>query len=134
MFYYFKTRSFLKRLALILMIPFMLLQSFAGVFIMTAFYANRSYIAKNLCQNRNTAMAPMCGGKCVLMSKLKKEKEREDKSPELKLKDFQLISNVIGVRLLKQPVFTTKNSAYFPEENIVYLAPPLGAIFHPPLV
>lgn len=78
-------------------------------------------------------MAPICGGTCVLMSKLKKEKEREDKNPELKFKDFQLLAGLTDFRMLKQPVFAIKTEVLFYDGNLLYHAPSLSAVFHPPL-
>jgi len=68
----------------------MLLQTGSALLIMTAFYANRDYIAQNLCENR-TRPELHCNGQCVLMKKLKKEQEREAKHPELKLKEVQFL-------------------------------------------
>ncbi|MEH6307174.1 hypothetical protein RYH73_16120 [Olivibacter sp. CPCC 100613] len=76
----------------------------------------------------------MCSGRCVLMSKLKKEKEREDKNPELKLKDFQLISERIDFKLTKRPIVQAIKKAFFPETKTFYLSPSLGAVFHPPII
>ncbi|MGK9123835.1 hypothetical protein M1D52_06930 [Olivibacter sp. SA151] len=128
-----KDSVILKRLAIIFLIPIVLLQSCAGLFIMTAFYANRSYIANNLCENRNTAMAPSCAGTCLLMKKLKKERERENKNPELKLKDFQVLTAPIDFRTVKHPVTTVKKETFIYGGNLLYQPPVLGSIFHPPL-
>lgn len=124
----------LKRLAVTFIIPLILLQSCAGLFMMTAFYANQSYIANNLCENRNTSMAPTCGGTCVLMKKLKKERERENKNPELKFKDFQLLAGLDDFKTLKQPLVTVKKETSFYEGDLLYHAPTLASIFHPPLI
>lgn len=127
------TRFVLKRLTCILIIPLILLHSCAVVFMMAAFYGNRGYIAKNVCENRDTPRAPLCGGKCFLMTKLRKEQEREKKNPELKLKDFQLACRFTDFKMLKQATFTLATKATFFEGCIHYHAPNLSTIFHPPL-
>lgn len=80
-------------------------------------------------------MAPICGGKCVLTNKLKKEQERESKNPELKFKDFQLITGVIDFKEFKPHIITVRMEVPFYErKNLLYHSPSLDAIFHPPLV
>lgn len=124
----------MKRFAIILLIPIVLLQTCAGLFIMTAFYANQAYIAKNLCINRNTKMAPLCSGRCILVKELKKEQEQEKKSPETKIKDFQPIDRLLAAIDLKQAIYATETENHFLESDFPYQAPALSAIFHPPLV
>jgi len=48
----------------------------------TAFYLNRNYIAKNLCENRNKPGMKCCG-KCYLKKKLANQ-EKQDQSPNSK--------------------------------------------------
>ncbi|WP_282637374.1 hypothetical protein [Sphingobacterium thalpophilum] len=67
------------------------------------------------------------------MKKLKKERERENKNPELKFKDFQLLAGLDDFKTLKQLLVTVKKETSFYEGNLLYHAPTLGSIFHPPL-
>lgn len=117
----------------ILLIPALLLQSCAGLFIMTAFYANRSYIAQKLCENRNNERASLCGGQCVLMKKLKKQQEKEDQSPELKFKDMQLLGQFEPILYFTFPTEKALSIKYPVYHELGYHNPVLHSIFHPPL-
>ncbi|MFC6098970.1 hypothetical protein [Olivibacter domesticus] len=123
----------MKRLAVILLVPMMLLQSCAGLFIMTAFYANRDYIAKNLCDYRNRPVS-MCGGSCVLTESLKKEQEREEKQPDLKFKEVQLLLSHTVSTLTKTPVAAIVQLSYATYVKPIYTIEIIATIFHPPLV
>jgi len=122
----------MKRLAIILLVPIMLLQSCAGLFMMTVFYANRDYIAKNLCDYRNRPVST-CGGSCVLTESLKKEQEREEKQPELKFKEIQLLLNHTISALTKTPVMVTIQHSYATYVKPIYTIQFTSTIFHPPL-
>ena len=123
----------MKRLAVILLVPIMLLQSCAGLFIMTAFYANRDYIAKNLCDYRNRPVST-CGGSCVLTESLKKEQEREEKHPDLKFKEVQLLLSHTISTLKKAPLIATVQQSYATYVKPIYTDQFISTIFHPPLV
>jgi len=49
-----------------------LLQTFSQVVVVAEYYANKNYIAKNLCKNRDKPMMH-CDGKCCLKKKLAAE-------------------------------------------------------------
>jgi flagellar basal body-associated protein FliL len=122
----------MKRLAVILLVPIMLLQSCAGLFMMTVFYANRDYIAKNLCDYRNRPVST-CGGSCVLAESLKKEQEREEKQPDLKFKEIQLLLNHATNVFTKTPVMVTVQQSYATYIKPIYTIQFTSTIFHPPL-
>jgi hypothetical protein len=126
--------SLLKRFAIILLIPIVLLQTCAGLFIMTAFYANQDYIAKNLCINRNTKMAPLCSGRCILVKELKKEQDQDKKNAETKLRDFQPMNRTFVFLDINPLVLPLDKPILFSERALPYIAPSLASIFHPPLV
>lgn len=69
----------MKKLLTILLIIGVLLQSGSQVVIVAQYYANKDYIAKNLCENRNRP-AMHCEGKCCLKKRLAKE-SKESQSP-----------------------------------------------------
>jgi hypothetical protein len=123
----------MKRLAVILLVPIMLLQSCAGLFMMTVFYANRDYIAKNLCDYRNRPVST-CGGSCVLAESLKKEQEREEKQPDLKFKEIQLLLSHTTSVLTKIPVMVKVQPSYATYVRPIYTSQFTSNIFHPPLV
>ncbi len=116
-----------------LLVPILLLQSSAGLFIMTAFYANRSYIAQNLCENRSNEFAASCAGQCVLMKKLKKQQEKEQKLPDLKVKEVQLIGQQISnLSILPEFIMELPRPVSLYREEAAQ-DPDLTPIFHPPL-
>lgn len=56
------------------------MQTFNQVVIVAAYYANKDYIAKNLCENRDKPKMH-CDGKCCLKKKLAKESKEQAPSP-----------------------------------------------------
>ncbi|WP_166335368.1 hypothetical protein [Sphingobacterium chungjuense] len=56
-------------------------QSISVLGVYASFYANRDYIAKNLCAYRNVKNSA-CGGECILMKKLKQAQEQQDDALE----------------------------------------------------
>ncbi|UIR56037.1 hypothetical protein LZQ00_17450 [Sphingobacterium sp. SRCM116780] len=81
-----------QKLFILLIVPVLLLQSMTGLFVWTAFQANRDYIAKTQCENRFNAMASSCHGQCVLMKKMKKIMEHESKTSDTKFQGFAMVS------------------------------------------
>src|ERR1039458_1757492 len=72
--------SFLKKFIAILAFVGILLQTFSQVVIVAEYYANKDYIAKNLCENRDKPQLH-CEGKCCLKKKLAKEGKDQAPSP-----------------------------------------------------
>jgi hypothetical protein len=70
----------LKKLVAIFAITGILLQTFNQVIIVASYYANKDYIAKNLCENRDKPKMH-CDGKCCLKKKLAKEGKDQAPSP-----------------------------------------------------
>ena len=68
----------MKKLVAIIALMGILLQTFSQVVIVAEYYANKDYIAKNLCENRDKPMMH-CDGKCCLKKKL--AKEAKDQAP-----------------------------------------------------
>ncbi len=121
----------MKRLLTGFMALVLLSQSCSGLIVLSAFYANRSYIAKYLCENRFNPNSP-CHGQCVLMKKMRKELEKEQKQPDLRLKEVQFVmpSSVLPVKamvcLLPTPEPPVADQPLFSSGFI-------SGIFHPPL-
>lgn len=99
------------------------------------FYANQSYIAKNLCVNRDKPWLH-CNGHCYLMKKLKKVEQEEQQTkqqsltnilrlPEYCAKTFQVTFKQ-NCTLLEGPLFPEKEDFYDP----LFVT----TIFHPPIV
>ncbi|RFM27085.1 hypothetical protein [Deminuibacter soli] len=57
----------------------LLVQTFSAGFVVLNFYANRSYIAQNLCENRSKPQLNCCG-KCQLNKKLRQEENKDQDS------------------------------------------------------
>ena len=68
----------MKKLVAIIALMGILLQTFSQVVIVAEYYANKDYIAKNLCEKRDKPMMH-CDGKCCLKKKL--AKEAKDQAP-----------------------------------------------------
>jgi hypothetical protein len=106
------------------------LQTFSTLIIHTEFYLNRSYIAKNLCENVDKPMMH-CNGKCYLNKKLKQQQKQDQQAPVSKTEKFdvapffvpKLFSLSETISFIK-PVFFTK------DESLCYSSP--NSIFHPP--
>lgn len=72
----------MKQLATILLLSATLLQPLQNFWVKVSFELNRSYITKNLCENRFKPKLK-CGGQCYLMKKLaEKQKQQEEKNSE----------------------------------------------------
>ena len=88
----------------------LLFHTFAKVWVVVSWMANRDYIAKNLCEKRNTPMAKHCNGKCHL----RKSMEQQDKG--------------------SSTPFSTENSTdyvetyYLPAPTIDFKLEPIGSI------
>jgi hypothetical protein len=63
----------IRRLATLCLLLALLLQTFSKLMVITEFYANRDYIARNLCINRKNSTAISCYGTCQLNKRLKHE-------------------------------------------------------------
>ncbi len=72
----------MKKLFLFVILLSVCHQAFRHAGVVASFYWNRPYIAKNLCEKR---LVPRngCNGQCVLMKRLQKEAEKEQKAPAL---------------------------------------------------
>lgn len=76
-----------KSILFILLLSF-LYQNTSSIWIITSFYINQDYIAKNVCINRFDAI-PVCNGKCFLKEELSADAEKEQQIPNIKNKEVQ---------------------------------------------
>lgn len=76
-----------KSILFILLLSF-LYQSTSSFWIITSFYINQDYIAKNVCINRFDAI-PICNGKCFLKEELSADAEKAQQIPNIKNKEVQ---------------------------------------------
>lgn len=75
----------MKKMLLYFLTVSLLVQAGWGYIVIGAFYANKDYIAKYLCENRDKPQLH-CNGNCVLMKKIRKAQEKEKQNPSVKLK------------------------------------------------
>src|SRR6202012_4918693 len=81
----------LKKFVAILALMGILLQTFNQFVIVAQFYANRAYIAKNLCENKDKPQMH-CEGQCCLKKRLAQEaKNQAPTSTEQKTKEEVLL-------------------------------------------
>jgi hypothetical protein len=105
------------------------IQTFSTFIIQADFYINQSYIAKNLCVNKDKPMMH-CNGKCYLSKKLKQQ-EKQDQSPVSRTEKFDaqpfFVPNVFS---LKNTYTVLQHHYFIQDENSVSSFPRF--IFHPP--
>jgi hypothetical protein len=124
-----KNFAHLKIFATIFLTFSIFIQTFSTFIIQADFFLNRSYIAKNLCVNRDKPMMH-CNGKCYLSKKLK-DQEKQDQSPVSKTERFDVqpffIPKLFSV---KTAVVISKPRYFIRNENVVSSFSRF--IFHPP--
>lgn len=76
-----------KSIFTILLLSF-IYQNTSSFWIITAFYINRDYIAKNVCINRFDTI-PVCNGTCYLQQELSADSDKKQELPIIKLKEVQ---------------------------------------------
>jgi len=120
----------LNRSVALLLIAFILSANFSKLFIYAGYEINKSYVANNLCENRDKPWLH-CNGKCYLMKKIKQAEEKE-KSEERQA----------NKSLFQEAVVDTKTTAFNFHPKLLaviaithskfYLPQRSTAIFHPP--
>ncbi|MFP9114732.1 hypothetical protein ACLI1A_12390 [Flavobacterium sp. RHBU_3] len=93
----------MNRLFTYLLLTLFVIQTTSSGWIIASFYANRDYIASNLCINRFDKI-PVCRGTCYLNTQLEKNDKKEQKIPNGKEKEIQLF--------LQQPVTFSVGTAH----------------------
>lgn len=121
----------LKKLTAILFLSVLFCQTFHRMVIYGAFYANQSYIAKNLCVNRDKPEMH-CNGHCQLKKELATDDKKESQNP------LQRASKEPSLLYLPPQIF---QDSFFGEKETVplygyYDMPALqeyiSSTFHPP--
>lgn len=108
----------------------MMLQCFSKMIVVAEFYANRDYIARNLCINRfNTAVH--CAGRCQLDKRiLQEEKSSGDKELRQESRNEVLFSRSFFATVV-DPVTVYVDRAY-PVAGVPHPVDRSLSIFHPP--
>ncbi len=108
-------------------------QSTSQLWIMGAFFANRDYIARVLCINKDVPESG-CNGACYLKKQLHKDREKQEKqSPDLKLKEVILFYETPQLPVVATMIFDPvaekiKFAVYRDYVSRAYMPP----VFHPP--
>jgi hypothetical protein len=121
----------LKKLIAIVACLGILLQTFSQVVIVAEYYANKDYIAKNLCENRDKPMMH-CNGKCCLKKKLAKEAGNQAPSPRNQ-KSEQAVNLFCSDTKFEIQSFNTANvpNRYFSHNDLRTFSFH-SSVFHPP--
>ncbi len=106
------------------------LQTFSTLIIHTEFYLNRSYIAKNLCENIDKPMMH-CNGKCYLNKKLKQQQKQDQQAPVSNTEKFDVAPFFVPKLFSFTETFSfIKHLFFIKDERLEYSSP--NSIFHPP--
>jgi hypothetical protein len=120
----------IRHIAMLGFAAVLLLQAAGQSVLIAGFYINRSYIAKNLCEQREIS-GNCCQGSCHLRKQLKEDTQKDG----LPLTGNSKVQNEIQV-VLCNPAFPSQSppvAEYFhPHEMADLAAPVLHAVFHPP--
>lgn len=108
------------------------LQTFSTYIIQADFFLNRSYIAKNLCVNREKPRM-QCNGKCYLSKKLKEQENQDQQVPVSKNEQFNIQPFFVPAPFLLVNTGTAIKMKYF-IKNDQAVASFSHSIFHPPIV
>ena len=121
----------MKRLVAIFALVGILLQTFSQVVILGQYYANKDYIAKNLCENRNKP-SMHCDGKCCLKKKL--AKEGKEQAPNSRNQKSEQVVNLFYANTkfeVKHFVTSEIPNKYF-TYNDLRTSSFHSSVFHPP--
>ena len=121
----------LRTSAIILFSLSFFIQTFHQAFTVLEFYANQSYIASRLCENRYKPMLH-CNGHCILAKKLRQEEKKDQQNPERKWENRAEVFcwSRIAIDIPGYSVSQTIYSDYL-DGDLTDLS---FSIFHPPSV
>jgi hypothetical protein len=121
----------LKKLFAIVALTGILLQTFSQAVIVAQYYANKDYIAKNLCENRDKPQLH-CEGKCCLKKRL--AKESKEQAPASKNQKGEQVVNLFysDTRFELRPYAAIPVQHQYSRFQNNYTGSFNRAIFHPP--
>ncbi len=108
-----------------------LLQTFSQVVIVGSYYANKDFIAKNLCENRDKPRMH-CDGKCCLKKKL--AKEGKEQAPTSRNQKSEQVINLFCSHnqfIITPPVFFLSSVSHLSYDEL-HTCAYHHSIFHPP--
>ncbi|MGV3538862.1 MAG: hypothetical protein ACO1OQ_03575 [Rufibacter sp.] len=123
----------MKRTVTILLLAVMLTQAFSKVFVLLDYQANKEFITKFLCINREKPQLH-CNGKCYLMQKLKKAEQAENAAGQKEQKQKQDITLYFQPLAASQPALTRSNPSSFSFFCAGKTSGAHLAVFHPPQI
>lgn len=121
----------MKKALIYIFLAVFLFQSTANFWILLNFYVNQDYISKNECINRFDKI-PICYGKCVLQKELEKSEKQDQKLPNLKVTENQVLFLSSNFSFITIPDIYWQNPQItrWPDYTLIKRAP--SSIFHPP--
>lgn len=121
----------MKKIVLYFLLLSFVFQSTSNLWIISSFYINQDYIAKNLCINRFEKI-PVCYGKCFLTKQLKENDKKEQKIPNVKEKEIQLyFYSQEATAVVQKTIFEDSKVATIKKDSTLKNTF-LYSIFHPP--
>lgn len=123
----------MRKVIVLFMLLTIMIQSTSQLWITLSFLANRDYIARVLCVNRNKPETA-CNGACQLKKQMKQDQENQEKSNiDSKVKELLVYFPTTAAQMPSANIFewTEKNfstayCSFFLPEGFV------PSIFHPP--
>ena len=109
-----------------------LFQTFSQVVIVAEYYANKDYIAKNLCENRNKPMMH-CDGKCCLKKKLAQQGKEQAPSPQNQKNEQATLFYKDAKIEIPHYVPVSFSKSYY-SYNDLRTSSYCGSVFHPPTI
>ena len=122
-----------KKIIAICVVLGVLLHSFSQIVIVGTYYANKDFIAKNLCENRNKPKMH-CHGKCYLKKKL--DKDSKEHAPSSRNQKIEHVVDMFYSETTCNLKFTFHNEYvknYIIYDDLLISSFP-HAVFHPPTV
>lgn len=108
----------------------MFIQTFSTFVIQAEFYLNRSYIAENLCVNKDKPMMH-CNGNCYLSKKLKAQQKQDQEAPVSKSQTFDVMPFFVPkLFIIEGTASHPKIHYYIKDESLVSYFH--SSVFHPP--
>ena len=121
----------MKKIVLYFLLMSFVFQSTSNLWIISSFYINQDYIAKNLCVNRFEKI-PVCYGKCFLAKKLNENDKQEQKIPNVKEKEIQLYFYHQEPIVFNPKIIIKNSKAIIFKKDCNIKNTFLYSIFHPP--
>lgn len=121
----------MKKTAVYFLLILFVIQSTSNLWIISSFYINRDYIAKELCINRFDKI-PVCKGICYLEKKISDNEKKEQKIPNVKEKEIQLyFYQQESIEFSKKSIVENSKVASIQKDSNIKNTF-LYSIFHPP--